>query len=58
MAGSRTAIYIPYGSPDWEAFVLPLSYARSLFLTVLVNCPSVQLFDRFIGFDAKSLFEI
>jgi hypothetical protein len=35
-------------SEAWEAPVLPLNYARSLFLIVLVNWILVQEFDSFI----------
>ena len=41
-------------SEAWEAPVLPLNYARSLFLIVLANYLWVQAFDRFIESGAKA----
>jgi len=35
-------------SEAWEAPILPLNYARSLFVIVLVNWIWVQEFDSFI----------
>ena len=40
---------IEFTSEAWEAPVLPLNYARSLSLSVLRNCFSVQRFAKSLG---------